>query len=265
MSAKEYFHDLDLVKVSQLINARVHNVDNAGQAALAATLGADNKGLVIWNTEASSAGSAGALLVWDGTQFVQQAVEIEGDLIFRGVLMAADYTAVAVDYTDAGSQYAIGEAGTLTITGVTTYVPSPNVQAGDQIVFTAPDTVYVIQRNDEEATESTLGNVQLATQAEVNTGTQASHAVTPATLQGKLVGQKYVKCYSTTLNLTALTPATVTHNLNLADRDEFTINVMRGNSQISVDVDSLNVNSLTLTSLVGLTGVKVTVQGASAA
>lgn len=258
MSAKEYYHDLDLVTVSQLLNARLHNVDNAGQTALAATLGLDNKGLVIWNTELN------AVLLWDGTQFVQQAVNIAGDVIFRGVLMAADYTAVPVPYDEAGSEYVIGEAGTLTITGVATYVPSANVEVGDRILFTAPDTVYVFQRNDSQATETVLGNVRLATQAETNTGTNDIAAVTPLKLHTKLVAGKYVRSYSALVNLVALTPLTVTHGLNLDDRDAFTVNTMRGNSQISVDVDSVNVNSITLTSLVSLTNVRVTVQGNSA-
>jgi hypothetical protein len=68
--------------------------------------------------------------------------------------------------------------------------------------------------------------------------------------------------FFTTVNVTgAGTPDTVTHNLALSDRDAFIINLMHNNSQISLDVDSVDANSLTLTSLVPLTGVKVTIIG----
>ena len=132
------------------------------------------------------------------------------------------------------------------------------------ILFTDTDEAYAIQRNDAEATETELGNIRLATQAEVNAGVQATEAVTSATLQGKLDAEFYVKQYAATVNIPALTPLTVTHNLGLVDRNSFTINMMRGNTEISVDVDSVNTNELTLTSLLAISNVRVTIQGASA-
>ncbi len=267
MATKEYGHNLDLLGVAQLLNARIHNVTDAQETALAGTLGAANDGLAIWNVS----GAQKVLKVWDGTQFVQQAIEVAGDVIFRGVLAAVDYNQLDGSYTTgpanrvSGSEYVIGEAGTLDIDGVTTYVPSASVEVGDRILFTAPDTVYVIQRNDEEATETTLGNVRLATQAEVLTGTQATEAVTPATLQGKMVSQGYTRQYTTTVDIVAGVASTVTHNLNLVDRDAFDVTCVHGNKELSLEVTSVDANSLEVRGLVSRTGIRVTVQGASAA
>lgn len=255
MSSIPFYANLDLGNLAQLLGARLHNVTSAEQTTLAGSLGASNKGLAVWNTDDSY------VAVWDGTQFVQQAVEVAGDIIFRGVLMAVDYTATDPAHTVAGSQYVIGEAGTLSFTGVTTYIPSAAVEVGDQVLYTAEDTVYVLQRNDSQATETTAGNVALATQAEANAGTNDTDAVTPLKLQTKLKAQQYVRGYFTTVNVAALTPLTVTHSLGLMDRDAFTVNTMRNNQQVNVRVDSVDTNSLTLTSLTALTNVKVSVQG----
>lgn len=265
MSAKKFYFDIDLVAVGQILNGRIHNVTSAEQTTLAASLGAANKGLMVWNTEIESGGSVGSLMIWSGTAFKPWAVSIEGDVVFRGVLTAADYTAVSPAHTESGSQYVIGEAGTLTLTGVTSYTPSATVDVGDLVLFTSPDAVHVFQRNDEQATESTLGNVRLAPQAAALSGVDEAAAITPKTLQGKLIAQHYVRQYTETIaNLDAETPTLVTHGLNLLDRDAFTINVMIGNSQANVDVDSININSLSLTSLIALANVKVIIQGASA-
>ena len=258
MATKQYLHNLDLVKVAQLINARAHNVTDAEMTALAATLGADNKGLFVYNTEQE------ALYVWDGVEFDRQAIDIAGDIIFRGVIALADYD-VDPAFLIAGSQYAAADAGTLDFPSVTTYIPSAVVEAGDQILFTAPDTVYIIQRNDEQATEATLGNVRLATQGETNTGTNDIAAVTPLKLHTKLVNGKYPKQYNATVNLVALTPLNVPHNLNLSDRDALHVTTMFNNREISVQVDSVDANNITLTSLVARNGVRVTVSGAPAA
>lgn len=253
MAKKEFYHDIDLVKVGQLVNSRFENVTDATMSTLAGTLGADNKGLVVYNVDQL------ALYIWNGTAFVEQAVEIAGDLIFKGVVDASATLDGQVEKIT-GYQYVVGTAGTLSATGVT-FEPSAVAEVGDVFFFTAPDKAYVIQRNDLYATEGQSGNIRLATQAEVNAGVEATEAVTPATLQGKLDNGKYTSAYFASVNLAAATPLTVTHNLGLQDRDAFTVNTMFGNSQISLDVDSVDANSITLTSLVALTGVKVTVVG----
>jgi hypothetical protein len=99
------------------------------------------------------------------------------------------------------------------------------------------------------------------------TATDLSGAVNE--LEGEinaLQGRDEVATYTATgISITASTPFTVNHNLALSDKDFFTIRVCDSNgSSISVDVDSVNTNSLTLTSLVDLTGIKVFIIGVPA-
>lgn len=117
-----------------------------------------------------------------------------------------------------------------------------------------------------DATVDDAGVVFLATQSEADTGisAQPNTAVTPETLESKLKGAFYVKQFTGTMTLAASTPLNVSHNLNLITKDSFTINVIRNGSVISVDVDSVDANNLTLTSLVPLTDLQVTIQGATA-
>jgi hypothetical protein len=64
------------------------------------------------------------------------------------------------------------------------------------------------------------------------------------------------------VSLAANTPLTVEHNLNLQNKDAFTIRVADSTgSDVSVDVDSVSVNSLTINSAIAATNVKVTVIG----
>ena len=261
MGAKQFYHDIDLVKVGQVINARTHNVTNAEQSALAATLGPANKGLPVYNTEIS------AVLYWDGTQFVQQAANMSGGMVFRGVLMAADYDQNDGGYTsgpantDTGDQYAIGEAGTIDLPGVSV-APSADVEVGDVLLFSDSSTAYVLQRNDSQATETVAGNVKLATTAVALAGANDTDAITALKLQQKLDQQNYTRGHFEVVTTVALTPYTITHSLNLVDKDAFTINLMDSSgSQVQADVDSVDVNSLTINTFIGVTDLHVTVTG----
>lgn len=274
MADLDFFQNLNGQGVAQLKGMRIHNItDLAAQQAFeadgnfGAALGADNKGLTIYREDLEALG------LWNGTEFIfasaGQLQPIAGDIIFKGMLDASspidDVGQPQPIEPIAGYQYAVSVAGTFDAgaTGVT-LVGDQVLEVGDQVLFTSPTDAYAIQRNDDEATEIELGNVRLATQQKVLDGVQATEAVTSATLQGKLVSQSYVRQYSVVVNIPSMTPLTITHNLNLIDRNSFTINLMRANSAISVDVDSIDENSLSVTSLVAISNVRVTVQGASA-
>lgn len=262
MAIKQFYHDIDLVKVGQLVNARKQNVTTAERNALAATLGVDNRGLFVYDiTELAG-------YTWNGAKFVADAIELQGDVVFKGMIDASvplDDPAQSQPVEPvSGHEYVVSVAGTLILTGVT-FSPNAVAEIGDRVLFTSDTQAYIQQSNYAQATETVLGNVRLATQAEVNAGLNAEKTVTPATLQGKLIAQFYTRQYFATVNIAANTPFTVSHGLGLVDRDAFQVNTMLGNSQISLDVDSVDANSLTLRSLVPLTGVKVTITGASAA
>lgn len=176
MATKKFLHDFDLQKVSELKGARIENVTSADLTTLAGTLGAANRGLIVYNTTDS------ALYTWNGSSFDQYTFEVTGDIRFIG---AIDATSSASITPAAGHQYVVDAAGTLSTQGGSiTYTPSAVVEAGDVVLFTTATTATVIQRNLEQATETTLGSIRLSAQAEVDAGVVADEAVTPATLHG---------------------------------------------------------------------------------
>ena len=323
MAEKLYYHDINMAKVSQLLNARAQNVTSAQMATLAATLDGSNKGLFVYNTDDNKN------YTWNGTEFVADTVEVIGQVVFKGDINPAN---AAIVGKVSGFQYVVSAAGTLAAAGVT-FTPSAEVEIGDVVLFTSETSAIVVQRNDVNSTETVAGNIRLATQAEVDTGLVTDEAVTPATLKGKLdpilaaqaakdLGQDNrltaveaknveqdgrldsaedrldaveaknieqdgrltaiegvntaqdgrltsleadrVKHYFATVNLVAGTPLNVSHALNLANANGFVVNTTFGGSQVSLDIDVVDANTIALTSLVPLTGVNVTVIGRSA-
>lgn len=254
MAVKQFYHDIDLLNVGQLLNARLHNADNAAEAVLAGLLTASEEGHVIYNTDTDT------IKIWDGTQYNSVAPAVAGDVIFQGV--HSDLTAGGAPTTViSGSQYIMGAAGTIAWTGITIN-PNADVQVGDVVLFTSPTEAYVIQRNDVIASETVAGNILLATSAEVIAGTVTDEAVTPATLAAWAANFQFAKTFSATVNLPNNTAFNVAHSLALTTKDAFVVNVMdSAGSQISVDIDSVDANNITLTARPAVTGAVVTVVG----
>ena len=178
MANQRIMHDIDLVKVGQIIDARIQNVTAAEKSALAGTLGAGNAGLFVYDTDDE------ALNIWDGATFRTVSPDITGDVIFKGLINPTNAATIAADASLAqGHQYIVDAAGTLSATGVT-FAPTADVEVGDMVLWTSTTTASVINKNFNEATETESGTVELATQAEVDGGTDAERAITPATLAG---------------------------------------------------------------------------------
>lgn len=178
MANQRIMHDIDLAKVGQIIDARIQNVTAAEKSALAGTLGAGNAGLFVYDTDDE------ALNIWDGATFRTVSPDITGDVIFKGLINPTNAATIAADASLAqGHQYIVDTAGTLSATGVT-FTPTADVEVGDMVLWTSTTTASVINKNFNEATETESGTVELATQAEVDTGTDTERAVTPATLAG---------------------------------------------------------------------------------
>ncbi|MEA1079515.1 hypothetical protein [Marinobacter qingdaonensis] len=266
MSERLYYHNLDGVGVAQLKGMRLHNVaDQAGQDQIVSTgnngspLSSQNAGLGIYRTDLRR------VAYWSGSEFIFQEIEIDGDIRFKGQLdasLAIDDPAQpqAVDNIS-GYQYVVTVAGTLNAgaTGVA-FSPFADVTPGDQILFVSSTEAYVIQRNDVQATESIMGNIRLATQGEVDDGQSSNTAVTPKTLGVRLTS--HPKMFVTSMDLTgAGNDNILQHDLNLVNKDGFVLSASHNGRTIDVEVESIDVNRVKLSSLLSLGGVVVAISG----
>jgi hypothetical protein len=250
MAAKSFFHDIDLNK-SSLLQAKFQVLSTASRLAL--SLVTSDKGFVVWDTDILK------LFIFDGTAWVTWASPVVGTLIYQGL---ANSLTVAPTTTTVGSVYVSSISGNVTWAGIT-LSPNSTVGVGDMIIFSSSTTADIVEGNNIVATTTQSGNISLATNAEVITGTDASKAVVSSSLSNYVTSKAFAKTYFISgLTTVANTALTVTHNLNLQNKDAFVISVKDSSgSEISVDVDSVNTQSCTITAGVGLTGISVTVIG----
>jgi len=241
------YHDLDLFRVSQIKQVRIQNITTTDRTTLAGSLGGSNKGLFVYDTDLNT------FYVWNGSAWNSVGTTISGAMTFKGV--------VAHNAAEPGSP-AIGDFYIFNSAGQNTWESDEAVEAGDMVIWDGTNWNY-INRNVYNATETLAGKIEIATTSETNAGSDDTRAVTPAKLVGFTTSRAFAKVYfASSVSVTANTPFTVTHGLGLQNRNAFTINVMNSaHSAISVDVDSTDANSLTITSAVSLTGLSITVIG----
>lgn len=252
MSTK-YNRTIDLQNVNEILGARQQNVTTAQRTTLAGSLGAGNKGLFVFDTDLNTP------YIWDGAAFVDYTASVPGAMTYKGAwsdLVNAPVSPVI------GDVYVFTAAGTITWAGET-ISPSAVVEVGDSIIYRGSNVWDVYQKNDVQATETVMGNVFLATQAEVNAGTEASDVVTPATLAGYATNKQLARVYYTgAINLPNNTPTNVVHSLGLSAANAFIVRVAdSAGSEIEVDVDAVDANTISLTATPAVTGAIVTVIG----
>lgn len=173
MATKQFFHDIDLVKVGQLVDARIQNVTDAEESALAAQLVGQSTGLVVYNTTTQT------LKIWDGIDtFRSVSSDIEGDIVFKGTINPTNL-ATKVAAAKKGHQFVVDVASDSLTIGSTTH----SVEVGDIVLFTedagANVEATVFNRNIEGASTEQAGIVELATVDEVTQGTRTDVAITP--------------------------------------------------------------------------------------
>jgi hypothetical protein len=105
---------------------------------------------------------------------------------------------------------------------------------------------FILESNRDQATETILGVVRLATQTEVNTGSAAQVAVTPATLQTKLTNTLTETRYTTTVGNGTNNSFTITHGLNEA-RPQVTVSrTASPSTQTFCGVEYIDANNISV-------------------
>lgn len=61
MYSKEYLHNIDLLKVGEIRNGRIHNISSLERTTLGASLSSENKGLLVFDTDLNQ------LFYWTGS------------------------------------------------------------------------------------------------------------------------------------------------------------------------------------------------------
>lgn len=253
MTDKLYYHNIDLGNVSQIKGTRKQNLTTAARVSLGSSLNTAHEGLFVWDTDLK------AEFNWNGSAWVQAGGSVAGAMVYMGTHASLS---TAPSTPSIGYVYALTTGGTITWAGQTIN-PSAVVQVNDQAVYRGSDVWDILQGNSVEATTSTLGLTQLATQGVVNTGTNTTAVVTAETLTGFVQNKGFAKTYfNSSVSVSAGTPFNIVHNLGLQNKDSFTISVKDSSgSEVSLDVDSVDVNTLTIEAGIALTGLKVVVIG----
>lgn len=253
MASKKFYHDIDMAGVGQLLNTRIQNVTNEEEATLAASLGANNKGLMVYNTDDQR------IKTWDGSAFDPYQIDVEGDIKFAGMVDASADAEGQIEFTK-GFQYVVSTAGTVSFSvSEVSILPNAEVSVGDMILVTDSAELYIVQRNDVLATETVAGNIKLASEAEAIAGEDAGKAITPATLAAVLADKTAVSQYNETVSLTAGTAATINHGFGLTNANAFVVNAVHDGAVVALDVTVTDGNNIEITSFVDLTDVDVTV------
>ena len=127
-----------------------------------------------------------------------------------------------------------------TVLGLVTLATNAEVQAGTD----ANKAVTPASLSARTATETRTGIAEIATQAETNTGTDDTRIVTPLKL--KTFFDNVVGGYAANIGNGVANSFVVTHNLNTLDVTTNLIEVSTGN-QVLTDISHTTVNSVTVT------------------
>lgn len=231
MAFKEFGVSIDLA-LNELLNTRVQNGTGFTSG------GAGSKGRVMFDTV------TGRVLYDDGVniQIIANLNDLTGLLDFKGGYNANTNTPNLVSGVGVlkGDYYVVTVAGSFYGTAL---------EVGDSLFANvdAPVTLAgwtVVQANVVYATETVAGIVQLATQAETNTGTNDSKVITPLKLFGAtFLPHKYTSP-STTVG--GGTPVTINHNLNNAKPQVIIVRDSTG-EVVTLSVGNFTANSFDVT------------------
>ena len=189
---------------------------------------------------------------------------VTGAMTFQGVIDAStnpDYPAAT-----AGDVYVVSVAGK--IGGAS----GLEVQPGDMVLASATNaggdqaTVgsswTILENNNEQATETVLGLIKVATQVLADAGADDTTAITPLKLATYITNNGITKKYEETGVSIGATPGAqvITHNLN-SKHVNVSVCDTTTNEEYFLDVVHTSVNSITITAAGATKSVYVTVIG----
>lgn len=274
MAQKNIYVDHNLNGQS-LVNATLNRVgiQVVADATARGTLQTTLQGLVETKRILILQNDTKVFYLWDGNGgtgvFESAGGSAAGAMIFRGGLDAAAGVSISgatvIDGTDTYANIQVGNVWVFTTAGtLPANMGSHVVEIGDQLIFRGPvagtfatngelttaSAWTVVQNNVGAASTTTLGLVSLATSTEVRDGSSGSPAPTVIS-SGDIDARRHSP---STFNLVTNTPFAISHNLNTTD---VTV-VIRDSAgqEIDVLVEHTDVNTVTITSNVALTGVK---------
>ncbi|MBP6739355.1 MAG: hypothetical protein KA146_05155 [Leptospiraceae bacterium] len=231
-------------ELNQIKNVVAHQVTTGARTTLGGTLTSAETGLFVMDVTDKN------LYVWDGTAWVNATQVINSPMQIKGEIDASANPAFP-------ATPAVGDVWIVTVAGT---IGGETVEVGDQLVYSTSGW-FIIQSNLVDASTTVKGYIRIATQAEVNAGTDNATAVTPLTLQTKLDLDR-AKVYKTAIaTLTANTPLTITHNLNLGNAQDYTYKLSDATGTIRVADVAVSVNSFTIETNKTYTGLRIVVQG----
>lgn len=107
---------------------------------------------------------------------------------------------------------------------------------------------FIVQSNVDEATEDTLGLVKIATEDQVNAGTNDDTAVTPLKLKERLdtITESQANVYRGEILGTGASTYTVTHNLGLDSPFTASVQLFDSGTQVFADYTFIDGNEITV-------------------
>lgn len=234
MAVLNQFVDLNLNK-NQILNPVLHTS--------ATDVATPVEGQVYYNSANKKA------FLWNGTLWIDLSQVVAGAITLKGTIANASTNPVFPAAPAAGDTYFVTTtAGT--IGGIA-------VDIGDQLVYSGT-AWFVFQTNVVAATETIPGYIAIATQVEVTTGTNDTKAVTPL----KLKTAGYTRKFAVDIaSLVANTGAVVSHNFALTNMADFVAEAYQGGDKVILSITPTSVNSVTVTSNIALTAVRVVIIG----
>lgn len=120
MAEKLIYHDINLVRVSELKEARLHNITTADRTTLGGSLGGTNTGLVVYDTDLDT------LYIWDGSAWDAVGTTISGAMTLKGIVA---HNAAEPGTPATGDFYIFNSAGS------NTWNTDEAVEAGDMVIW----------------------------------------------------------------------------------------------------------------------------------